>query len=207
MAQSFLIIDGYNLMHAAGMVRGRYGPGDLQRCRERLIRFLVDHLYNEQRQRTTVVFDAKDAPPGVPRFSRLERMAIQFAPSASDADTVIEEMILAHSAPRHILLVSSDHRLQRAARVRRAKFIDSEDFFDQLEQRGEVETVVDSQPDRIKESPKYSGEISQADAEQWMAEFGDLNLGERETEELTEELGGELDWWEKRINELDEDDP
>ena len=27
-----LVIDGYNLMHAAGLARATYGPGDLERC-------------------------------------------------------------------------------------------------------------------------------------------------------------------------------
>jgi len=72
MAQKFLIIDGYNLMHAAGMARERYGPGDLERCRERLLRFLHSRLTAEERKRTTIVFDAWDPPPLMPEGEDVE---------------------------------------------------------------------------------------------------------------------------------------
>ena len=36
-----LLIDGYNLMHAAGFARVRYGPGDLERCRLRLLNLVA----------------------------------------------------------------------------------------------------------------------------------------------------------------------
>ena len=63
MATPFHIIDGYNLLHAAGLGRPTYGPGDLERCRNRLLSFLRTHLRAAERARTTVVFDARDAPP------------------------------------------------------------------------------------------------------------------------------------------------
>ena len=70
MSASFLIIDGYNVMHAAGLAREKYGPGDLARKRTELLFKLARRLTTEERQRCTVVFDAIDAPPNLPRRSK-----------------------------------------------------------------------------------------------------------------------------------------
>lgn len=125
----FLIIDGYNLLGSSTL--GAEGPGNtsLERARNGLLQWLLAALSPREAARTTIVFDAREAPPGLPRSYRYEELDVQFAPRGSEADEVIEELIAAHSAPRNLLVVSSDHRIQRAARRRKAKFIDSEQFF------------------------------------------------------------------------------
>jgi predicted RNA-binding protein with PIN domain len=174
MAQPYLIIDGYNLMHAAGMARQRYGPGDLERCRKRVLNFLCQHLSAAERARTTIVFDAADAPPGLPRTATLERMAILFAPRGGDADTTIEELVQQHSAPRQIRLVSSDHRLQKAARRRRAKFIDSELFVAQLENRDTKTAARDDRRTPVIPPQKMTGHTSRDEIAEWLEIFGDI---------------------------------
>src|SRR5580693_6455746 len=67
MLRHYLIIDGYNLMHACGLARKSYGPGQLRQCRVQLVRYLARHLTSPERERTTIVFDAREAPPGLPR--------------------------------------------------------------------------------------------------------------------------------------------
>ncbi len=57
-----LLIDGYNLMHAAGILGRGSGPGSLQRSRLALLNFLAESLDPREVPRTTVVFDAHDAP-------------------------------------------------------------------------------------------------------------------------------------------------
>src|SRR5579862_521982 len=99
MAASFLIIDGYNLMHAAGMARARYGPGDLQRARQRLLKLLVRTLTKPELQRATIVFDAREAPPHLPHTWTLSGMRILFANPDGDADVMIEELIAVHTSP------------------------------------------------------------------------------------------------------------
>src|SRR5690349_20885382 len=44
MSAGILLIDGYNLLHAAGMAQHDYGPGDLLRCRTRLLKWLLEKL-------------------------------------------------------------------------------------------------------------------------------------------------------------------
>jgi uncharacterized protein len=166
----FHIIDGYNLLHAAGLARLRYGPGDLERCRNRLLGYLRRHLPATERNRTTVVFDAADAPPDRPRQMTLDGMTVLFAVRGGDADTEIERLIAAHSAPRQVRVVSSDHRLQKAARRRRAVVLDSDAFLDRLERRG---PVTDSPPGARPSGPKYGGSVAPRETEHWLAVFGD----------------------------------
>lgn len=133
----FLIIDGYNLLHAAGLARRQYGPGGLQRSRFQLIRQLERFLSAEAAKNCTVVFDAFGAPstddektPTTPSLAGSPR--IMFAPAGTDADTAIEKLLLSHSAPGQVLIVSGDRRLQRSAERRRAGWVDSEVFWTEL---------------------------------------------------------------------------
>ena len=129
MGTQFLLIDGYNLLHAAGLAQDRYGPGQFEKCRQRLLQEIADRLSEAQRERTTVVFDAQDAPPDIPAVQKFARISVVFS-VGSDADTMIEAMLESHASPRQILVVSSDHRLQKAASRRKAKSIDSDTFWE-----------------------------------------------------------------------------
>jgi hypothetical protein len=81
---------------------------------------------------TTVVFDARGAPPGLPRVLDHHGLAVRFAVRYESADTLIEELIQADSTPRRLTVVSSDHRIQRAARRRKAKAVDSDVWYAEL---------------------------------------------------------------------------
>ena len=191
MAVPFLIIDGYNLMHAAGMARVRYGPGDLERCRNRLLRLLAGRLQEDERGRTTVVFDARDAPADMSRRAMLEGIQIVFAESASDADTLIEQMLAGHSAPRQVLVISSDRRLHKAARRRKARPIDSETFVRELESRPGPAARAQPPPSEPPDA-KFGGEVAEKDAEHWLKVFGDIPEAEelqRDLEQMEQDLG------------------
>lgn len=164
MPQRFLIIDGYNLLHAAGMARFRYGPGELEKARNRLLNFLANRLSASERARTTIVFDAGDAPYESSRRSGLEGMTVLFAKRGGDADTVIERLVEVHSAPRQIHLVSSDHRLHKAARKRRARAVDSEVFFADLEERDvRLDHSDDAEAPRQPNDPKFTGDVPESE--------------------------------------------
>ena len=172
MAPPFHIIDGYNLLHAAGLGRPTYGPGDLERMRNRLLSHLRTHLGAAERARTTVVFDARDAPPDRPRRFVAEGITILFAASGGDADAEIERLIAAHSAPRRIRVVSSDHRLQKAARRRRAVAVDCEAFLARLDLRGPVADESETRRKR-EDEPKYGGSVSETETDHWLGVFAD----------------------------------
>jgi predicted RNA-binding protein with PIN domain len=124
-----LLIDGYNLLNGSDVFAKGRAAGTLAAAREALLAFLSGALDPRLRARTVIVFDAAMAPPGLPRELAREGMSIRFAPRKSTADQVLEELIEATADPRHLLVVSSDHGVQRAARRKGAQFIDSEKWY------------------------------------------------------------------------------
>jgi len=162
-----LLIDGYNLLHATDIFGEGIGPGSFQRSREALLAFLVASLNDSERVQTTIVFDAAEAPPGLPNHYTLEGLQVVYARDYPDADTLIEEMIEDHPAPRGVLVVSSDHRVQRAARRCGAKYTDSDRWYSDLWQR-RIERRRNQQK-TIPEKPV--GQLSAAEIAYWIEQF------------------------------------
>jgi len=135
MAKQYYLIDGYNLLHAAGYIPRKATTAHLERARQRLYRFLAARLSEAERQRTTIVFDVRRHRDIIPGWETHSGMTIRNAVDVADADTLIEQLIRDHSAPKQLSVVSSDRRLHRAARTRRAQAIDSDQFLQRMEQR------------------------------------------------------------------------
>jgi predicted RNA-binding protein with PIN domain len=169
-----LIIDGYNLLYASGILgRGR-GPGYLERSRQALLNFLAESLDEKSLHRCQVVFDAsiENAPRGLPRRLTHRGITVHFAAGMPSADELIEQLILDDSAPRQLTVVSSDHRLHRAAKRRKATPVDSDVWFHQ--------TLRDRAARRDAESlpTKPDAPSSQFEVNFWLHEFGFENLGD-----------------------------
>ena len=158
----YRLIDGYNLLHAAGLARAAYGRGDLERARHALLASLAQGLDEAERERTTVVFDAHDPPPDADRSLRFRGMTVLFSADAADADTVIEELIRQHPAPRQLRVVSDDRRLQIAAKRRGCQAIETERFLSRLQR-----AVVSARP----VEPPAAGTAT-ATVGEWLDFFG-----------------------------------
>ena len=116
--------------------------------------------------KTTVVFDAREAPPGLPRTVRHRGITVCFAEPGLSADDVIERLILADSSPRRLTVVSSDHRLHRAARRRNAKPVDSDRWYaETLRQR------IDRSR-RKNPGTKPTGPPTDSEVRFWLRQFG-----------------------------------
>jgi predicted RNA-binding protein with PIN domain len=150
-----VIIDGYNLLHAAGLARPTYGAGDLDRARRRLLLRVADLIDEAYRELFTIVFDAKDPPVDLPDRGEFKSMHIRYAQDHAEADDLIEELIHAHSTPKRLLVVSGDQRLRQAAKRKGANSITSEEFLDALEAEAEL------QPRKVETTRPDSGEAFQ----------------------------------------------
>ena len=164
-----LLIDGYNSIYAAGIVPKGSGPGGLERSRAALLSFLAESVESAELARTTVVFDAgPDAPRGLPRSWSFRGITVRFATGYDDADALIEELIQTDSAPRQLTVVSSDHRVQRAARRRRAKAVDSDRWFsDALRER----RTRSNQSLEDAQLAKPSNPPTEAEVARWIKRF------------------------------------
>jgi len=162
-----IIIDGYNLLHATGIFGRGVGPGGLERSRLALLNVLAESIDPKEIPHTDVVFDASSAPAGLPCRGDHKGLSVHFAADHEDADSLIEELIEKHTVPRRLVVVSSDHRLQRAARRRKAHAIDSDRWYAELlqqrQRRGQPnpETAAKPQTPPTKEEVRY-----------WLEEFG-----------------------------------
>jgi predicted RNA-binding protein with PIN domain len=194
MSVPFLIIDGYNLMHASGLARSTYGPGDLARQRHLLLVKLSRLLTAEERKRCTIVFDAIDAPADLPGRFKHEEMIVRFAERGHEADEMIETLIRQHSAPRRLMVVSSDHRIQTAINRRRGTAIDSDIFLKQLE--SPYRQVGSPQP--ASSQPKDPSK----ELEFWIEEFEGIQPAKLE-QDLQSQTPDQKSDWERQIDQLE----
>ncbi len=181
------LIDGYNLMHAAGAIDGREVRREsFQRKRRRFLNDLADALGPERCRETTVVLDASTPPADFPLKTVHRGLNLIFALGDENADARIEILIAAHSAPKSLTVVSSDRRIRRAAQRRRAQTLSADEFLDLLERfqtakRREMASQNHATPRSLdRDSP-----LSAEEAAFWLAEFGELDAAPETKEAFT----------------------
>jgi hypothetical protein len=193
-----IIIDGYNLLYMAGILGEGRGPRNLELSRLALLNFLAESLAPGEIAKTIVVFDAKDAPWGAKNVLEHRGISVQFASRWPDADCLIEELIRLDSSPRRLTVVSSDHRLQRAARRRKAKAVDSDVWYKELVQKRLARRQTESTAPERPAVPLLAEDVAY-----WVRQFG----GQSELEQwINQELsGGESAQKPRNENVLKED--
>lgn len=157
-----ILVDGYNLLHASGVFGGVRGPRGFEASRRALLDEIA-RLLGEVARTTTVIFDAADAPPGLPDRLIHEGIAVRFARGYDSADALIEELIDEHQAPTALTVVSSDNRVMAAARRRRAKPVESDAWFASL-----LAAARDAEKAHDAKPPDPGPEA----AEEWKRYFG-----------------------------------
>ena len=183
------LIDGYNLMHAAGAIGAKeLGRQAFQRKRRRFLSDLADGLGIERARETTVVFDANSPPADFPLETSYKGLALIFALGDENADARIEQLIGQHSAPKSLTVVSSDRRVRQAATRRKARAIKADDFLDLVDRwkaRAGRESPTKTAPPSLpvdRDSPPTSEE-----AAHWLQEFAHLDQAPETKEAFTPE--------------------
>ncbi len=174
------LIDGYNLMHAAGAIGRKNGGGAaFLRSRRRFLSNLALALGSERARETTVVFDANSPPADFDLETTYKELNLIFALGDENADARIEQLIAAHSAPKSLTVVSTDHRVRRAARRRKARSVTADEFLDELERfRGgkrRETTAQDASPSRVLDRDLP---LSPDETAYWLNEFAELDAAE-----------------------------
>jgi predicted RNA-binding protein with PIN domain len=162
------IIDGYNLLHAMGILRGKVGPFGLQKARLGLLG-LLHATYQERSPQVMVVFDAAHAPAGTSEEEEYKGIRIRWAVKDESADDVIESLIRGASTPTQLTVVTDDRQIQRAARRRRCRVCDCADFLEHAK-RYRRERLQKVHPNESRKPDQLSEDESQY----WLRQFADL---------------------------------
>jgi len=183
-----LVIDGYNLLksihkwstpNAKGCVWGpqlgddadslggapqtrkrAFGdPGEVGLCK------ILSAYLHRIRDNGQIIFDGI-GPPDKTGFESTGPLEVIFSGRDRDADTVIENKIIANTAPKRLTVVSSDRRIRIAAKKRKAIAVKSEDFW-----RNVIKCLNKKKRSSPEPKEKRIG-ISETETDLWLKTFG-----------------------------------
>jgi predicted RNA-binding protein with PIN domain len=127
------LLDGYNVMHANGLLGPKLGREGFRRARRRFLDDLSSALGPEASQQTTVVFDATAHPADFGLNTSYRGLGIVFALGDENADARIEQLIMADANPRSLAVVSSDRRIRQAAERARARAVTAAEYWELID--------------------------------------------------------------------------
>lgn len=173
--QCRLLIDGYNLLFALGWTPVRKPrPSDsevtLRQCRDRLSAELAGRLPRSMVGKSVIVYDSADTRNGLPIHQYSRGTHLYFSVAYNSADEALQEILQYHPSPKQLLLISSDHAVQRKATARGARCIESEDWEEA------IQVFLDKDPasklEKDFELEIKSQAIQAEEREDWLRRFG-----------------------------------
>ena len=158
------LIDGYNLMHAVGMLGPATRPTGLEAARTRFLDWLAAAA-GKRDGRLRVVFDAEKGRGRSPEAS-YRGLWVRFA-FRRTADDEIEELLAAEKRPAAVTVVSNDTRVRDAGRHRGCEVLGCEGFVDWLIAPEKPAAA----PPPAAEEPKPQSEATPDEMAAWLAAF------------------------------------
>lgn len=122
-----LYLDVYNILHVTGVL-----PGDLAGIDLAGLLRLIDTSRYSQHELVAVVDGVRPVTFHAPLVRTSQSARVLFSGDASDADGLIEKLLAATPRSKKPIVVSSDHRLRRAAGKAHARHLRSEVFLHHL---------------------------------------------------------------------------
>jgi hypothetical protein len=143
------LIDGYNLMFAAGLATRAMPAAQFERARERFLDWLAGGATGRAELR--VIFDALQAPsPSLETVHRGVRVRFAFRQTADD---LIEELVATAAKPAALTVVSNDGRVREAGRRAECPLATCEEFIDWLIEGTEQGSDAPRPPEQDKPQP------------------------------------------------------
>ncbi len=154
------LIDGYNLQKQIQKIDSEFETlSDTYLCK------ILSRYLKAIREQGQIIFDGI-GPPDKTEFENLDNIEVLFTGRNIDADSIIERKIKANTAPKRLVVVSSDRQVRAAAAKRKAVGIKSEDFWpmvtSQLSRRSKR---------RAEPRSKHDG-LTQSETDVWCDFFG-----------------------------------
>ena len=152
-----LLIDGYNLLRTI--------QRDLcdSLTETQMCRLISCYLYRKK-DIGKIIFDGT-GPPDKSSLRDIMSLEVLFS-GGYEADDIIERLVLESTAPKRLIVVSSDRRVKTAAKKRKAVAINSDDFWFEL-----IKLLEKKRP-RNPEPPGKRNGISENETDEWLEEFG-----------------------------------
>lgn len=169
--RSRLLVDGYNLLFGQGWAqKNDRSHRGLQRGREVLAERLASRVPTEQRPSVWIVFDSLDAPSHLPTSIRLREMEAVFSRDWSSADEMLQQILASHPSPKSLVVISSDHAVQRKAIARGARVYDH----DRWEEAVDAAFGLSARPLSAEETRETGKDrfVSDEERDDWMKRFG-----------------------------------
>lgn len=155
-----VLIDGNNLLFAARDADPERPPSRSTLC------LRLGQWARRTGERVVLVFDGPAPAKSLARQISDPDVVVSFSGGGVTADEVLTRAIAAHSAPRRLLVVSSDHEVAGAGRRRRARTARADVFWRQ------VQRDLTRPPRRNLEAREKQRGLSAEDAQRWLSEFG-----------------------------------
>ena len=153
------IIDGHNLLHTIFKLEGDSGAiNDVGLCR------ILGRYFKLAGEKGEIIYDGT-GPPDKAGFDNISNLEVFFAGLGTDADTVIEDKIRVNTAPKRLTIVSSDRRLRKAARTRKATSMKSDVFWN------DVQKQLSRKRPAKEPAGKRQG-LSEGETKHWLEFFG-----------------------------------
>ena len=154
-----IIIDGYNLLISVQKSYEEYEFLD-----EASLCWFVSEYRKRTRNYAQVIFDGT-GPLDKSELSGIDNLEVYFSGPDTEADDIIEEKIQEYSAPKKLVVVSTDRRLRAAAGKRKSISVTSDIFWMTL-----IAQLDKKRP--VPEPKEKRHGISEDQADQWLEEFG-----------------------------------
>jgi predicted RNA-binding protein with PIN domain len=167
-----LLIDGYNLLFGLGLLQHRRGDHrGLQRARDALVSRIASRVPDSMRELIWIVFDALDGPEHLLAQIKMQGIQVFFSRGWLSADEMLQALIGQHANPKQLIVISSDHAVQRKAQARGATPFDS-DVWEQAAQLM-IDHYLPSGKRADPETEKDTRDsIPAHERDEWLRKFG-----------------------------------
>ena len=155
-----IVIDGYNLLHSI-----RKTSEDSEQISDVWLCRIINEYLKLAGEKGEIVFDGT-GPRDKSPFENISNLEVFFAGPGADADTLIESKIKASTAPKRLLIISSDRRIRSAAHSRRATAVKALTFWDELCKR------LSRSKKKAKEPTQKRQGLTEGETDQWLKFFG-----------------------------------
>jgi len=165
-----VVVDGYNLVFAVADFAERQFSQAVEEARREVLARLAS-LHRHSGERVTVVFDRRRPTGEAWHSERVGGVRVVFSRPPRTADDEIRALVSRSTAPRHILVVTSDRQLAGDCRRLGARVAGAKTFFSRLVR------LTDRLEAEEAEHREKTRRPSAAEVAEWLKIFGERKEG------------------------------